>query len=154
MVYGCDSAWWKFRNGLPEFAGLKVCYGGNGLDGYKEIRRIAIDKRKDELLLSKNSGLTGSGGNSGFQALNLAVQWGAKRILLIGFDMSLSGGIHWYGKNTWQNANNPNDSNFRRWIDAFEGAAALLKSLGVEVINCSPVSAIKSFPHRSIEDAL
>jgi hypothetical protein len=153
MVYGCDSAWWEFRKGLPEFRGMKVCYRDNGLDGFPDIRRIEINKREDKLQLGR-IGYVGSGGNSGFQALNLAVQFGAKRILLIGFDMSLSGGVHWYGKNTWPKANNPNDSNFQRWIEAFDGAAATLKSLGVEVINCSPVSAIKSFPRLSIEDAL
>ena len=153
MVYGCDGPWWKHRNGLPEFKGLKACFGGNDLAGYKDIRRISIDRRKDEILL-QHVGLVGSGGNSGFQALNLAVQFGAKRILLIGFDMSLSGGVHWYGPNKWQGANNPNDSNFKRWIDAFHGSASLLESMGIKVINCSPFSALQCFPKMSIEDAL
>lgn len=153
MVYGCDSAWWDFRNGLPEFPGLKVCFSGNGLQGYPDIRRIDINRR-EERILTERKGQTGSGGNSGFQALNLAVQFGAARVLLIGLDMTLSGGVHWYGPNTWKNANNPNDSNFGRWIEAFENAAPALKALGVDVINCSPVSAIKSFPRKSLEDAL
>jgi hypothetical protein len=76
------------------------------------------------------------------------------RIILVGFDMNNESGVHWYGMNNWPNANNPNHSNFRRWIDAFEDAAPALKALGVEVINCSPVSAIKSFPRKSLEDAL
>jgi hypothetical protein len=153
MVYGCDSAWWEFRKGLPEFSGMKVCYRDNGLQGYPDIRRIEINKREERILLDRK-GQTGSGGNSGFQALNLAVQFGAKRILLIGLDMTLAGGVHWYGLNVWKGANNPNQSNFGRWIEAFENAAPALRSLGVDVINCSPVSAIKSFPRKSLEDAL
>lgn len=152
MVYGCDAAWWMHRKGLTEFHGLKVCYAGNNLAGYPEIRRIEIDKHTDKLLFE--TGKTGSGGNSGFQALNLAVQWGARRILLIGFDMTDASGVHWYGRNSWHQANNPNESNFKRWIAAFGAAAPVLAKMGVEVINCSVHSAMKCFPRRSIEDAL
>lgn len=111
---------------------------------------MKIEKHRDEILLDE-VGLVGSGGNSGFQALNLAVQFGAKRIILFGFDMNDRSGVHWYGRNAWPLANNPNHDNFRRWIAAFEGAAPVLEALGVEVINASPNSAIKAFPRRSIE---
>jgi len=140
------------RKGLPEFDGLKVCYSGNQLAGFPDIRRIDIDKKTDALLFE--TGKTGSGGNSAFQALNLAVQWGAKRILLIGFDMTDASGVHWYGRNTWLMANNPDDHNFKRWIAAFTAAAPVLAGMGVEVINCSVNSAMHCFPRRSIEDAL
>lgn len=93
--------------------------------------------------------MVGSGGNSGFQALNLAVQFGARRILLVGFDMNDRGGVHWYGRNSWPMANNPDHNNFRRWIAAFEGAAPLLKSMGIEVVNLSPHSAIQCFPKEA-----
>lgn len=140
------------RKGLPEFRGLKVCYRGNGLNDFPDIRRIDIEKNKDKLLFEP--GKTGSGGNSGFQALNLAVLWGARRILLIGFDMTDASGVHWYGRNNWHQANNPNESNFKRWIAAFDAAAPVLAKLGVEIINCAAYSAMNCFPRRSIEDVL
>lgn len=97
----------------------------------------------------------GSGGNSGFQALNLALQWGAVRILLIGFDMTdASGSLHWYGHNNWRGANNPNHSNFRRWIAAFNNAAKQCRELGVDVVNCSLHSALMCFPKMSLEEAI
>lgn len=83
--------------------------------------------------------------------MNLAVQWGARKLLLIGFDMN---GSHWYGRNYWQGANNPDDGNFRRWIAAFETAAGQLKQMGVEVVNCSPYSALNCFPKMTLEEAL
>lgn len=153
MVYGCDAAWWKFRKGLPGFPGLKACYSGNGLAEYPDIRRVDIDKRKDLILLDK-TGKTGSGGNSGFQALNLAIQFGARQVLLLGYDMHIGAGIHWYGPNKWQDANNPNDSIFQRWIAAFDGSVPILKKMGVEVINCSMQSALTCFPKMPLEDAL
>jgi hypothetical protein len=99
-------------------------------------------------------GVIGGGGNSGFQALNLAVQFGARRIILIGFDMSDAGGVHWYGRNNWQMANNPNSSNFMRWTAAFDRAAPVLEQAGVEVVNAAPHSALRCFKRTSVADAL
>lgn len=97
----------------------------------------------------------GGGGNSGFQALNLAASmFGARRIILIGFDMNDQGGLHFYGRNRWSLANNPDHTNFRRWIENMASAAPMLWSRGVEVVNASPNSSLKCFPMRSIEDAL
>lgn len=138
---------------MPDFKGLKICYIGdnnNRPPPYEDIRRIGIRKNQDRLLFDE-SAVTGSGGNSGFQALNLAAQWGARRILLFGFDMNAESGAHWYGRNQWVGANNPDETNFRRWRKAFEAAADQLKQMGIECLNCSPVSALSCFPKISIE---
>ena len=34
-----------------------------------------------------------------------------------------SGGVHWYGRNNWSMANNPDETNFRRWRENFDRAA-------------------------------
>lgn len=99
-------------------------------------------------------GTIGGGGNSGFQALNLAVQFGAKHILLIGFDMTDQSGIHWYGRNHWVGASNPNHTCFARWIAAFRGAAQDLARMNIEVVNASPHSAMECFPKRSIKEVV
>lgn len=156
MVYGCDAPWWTYRKGLPEFGGLKVCWAGDR--GYvaapfPDLRRIKIRKDQDRLLFDE-IGFTGSGGNSGFQALNLAVQWGVEQILLVGFDMTDECGVHWYGHNAWTGANNPSRTNFKRWIAAYETAAKQLEERGVEVVNCSLDSALNCFPKMTLEDAL
>lgn len=144
--------------GLPEFNGLKVCFSGNGMQEYPEIRRVDIRKTGrstyDDDILTDKVGEIGSGGNSGFQALNLAVQFAAKRILLIGFDMTDNAGVHWYGRNNWLNANNPAHSNFERWLKAFGKAKPVLQSFGVEVISASQSPAFKIFPRHSVEDTI
>lgn len=96
----------------------------------------------------------GGGGNSGFQALNLVIQWGARRIILIGFDMTDSSGVHWYGRNRWPQSSNPNTAAFRGWIATFERSVAVLREIGADVVNCSPHSALTCFPKMSIEEAL
>lgn len=150
-VYGCDAPWWRYRLGLPKFNGLKLRWAGNDCNDYSDVLGITIkDKQLDRILVDE-PGVIGSGRNSGFQALNIAVQFGAKRIILIGFDMQ---GEHFYGRNNWAMANNPSVWNFPRWISAFNTAAGDLKAMGVEVANCSMQSALTCFQKTSVEQAL
>lgn len=105
-------------------------------------------------MLFEESGVIGSGGNSGFQALNIAAQFGADRILLIGFDMHAANGVHWYGMNAWKNANNPLDHNYVRWRGAFNKQARVLAGMGIDVVNASLDSALVCFRKCSIDEAL
>jgi hypothetical protein len=152
-VYGCDGPWWRDVHGLPKFTGLKLCYDTQASDQYG-LRRIQIPDKQSNRLLFGVTGTVGAAGNSGFQALNLVVQFGASRVLLIGFDVHGRGGEHWYGRNGWGMANNPTEDNYRRWRAAFEAAAADLADRGIEVVNASPVSDLKSFRRMSVQEAL
>lgn len=99
------------------------------------------------------SGSRAGGGNSGFQALNLAVQFGAKKVILVGFDMRIDRGVHWHGRHPGH-LNNPREANFVKWREAFNESAPTLADMGVTVINASPVSALTAFPILSFEEAL
>lgn len=154
VVYGCDEAWWKYdAKGLPKFDGLKMCYAPRVCDAFKDIYRIDIKKNIDNILTDE-PGVIGSGGNSGFQALNIAVQFGATGILMIGFDMHSNGGIHWYGNNKWLQSSNPIESNYRRWRRSFTDAAPLLAKRNIDVINAAPNSEVSCFRKATVEDAL
>lgn len=96
-------------------------------------------------------GTIGGGGNSGFQALNLALHWGCKRILLVGFDMIDRNGVHWYGRNDWARGYNPGHSNFRLWISVLEKCKPEILRRA-EVYNANKGSAVKSFPYMSVRD--
>lgn len=151
-VYGCDEPWWRSVRGLPDYHGLKVAYGPRAAAAYG-LTKVDIEVKADRLLWDE-VGLVGSGGNSGFHVLNLAAQWGVTRFLLIGFDCQSRSGVHWYGRNSWHAANNPHEHNFRRWREAFGNAADDLKERGVEVVNASPLSDLKCFPKRGVDETL
>lgn len=153
VVYGCDASWWKNVNGLPGYAGLKIAFSSLLKSSYPDIHAIDIDRHGDRILTEK-PGYVGSGGNSGFQAVNLAVQFGATRILLVGFDVHGRDGLHWYGRNNGPGRNNPNEDNFKRWRAALDGSAADLERLGVDVVNASPKSDLKCFRKATVEEAL
>lgn len=92
------------------------------------------------------------GGNSGYQAVHLAATFGARRIALIGFDMQRTGGKeHWHGKHEGKL---PNGQGFPRWIRAFSPLADDLRLLGVEVVNCTPTTALHCFRKSTLEEFL
>jgi hypothetical protein len=116
------------------------------------LEYVGIERKSDALQFGK-VGHVGSGGNSGFQVLNLVAQFGAKEILLIGFDMH-GEGAHWYGRNNWVNANNPDRFNFIRWEKAFSFAAPELEKRGIDVVNASPSSTLKCFRRNTVQKTL
>lgn len=151
VVYGCDGHWWRYRLGLPQFKGLKLRWADNNCPDYPDVHGFTIkDNTLDRLLLDE-PGVIGSGRNSGFQALNIALQFGARRILLVGFDMA---GEHFYGRNNWAMARNPDEYNFQKWRAAFSLAARDLQQMGIEVVNVSTQSALKCFPKMPLDRAL
>lgn len=104
-------------------------------------------------ILVEEPGAIGAGGNSGFQALNLAVQFGAMRILLVGFDMHMAAGVHWHGDHG-KGLNNPRDHNFMKWRRTFDKAARTIRDIGVDVVNASLDSALTAFPKMTVEQAM
>jgi hypothetical protein len=107
------------------------------------VHRVIVERDQDRLLIG-NFGVIGWGGNSGFGALNLAVQFGARRIVLVGFDMRLDQGIHWHGAHP-QGLNNPQSAYVDRWRRVIDEAAPVLNALGIEVLNASPISALRNY---------
>lgn len=91
--------------------------------------------------------------NSGFTALNLAVQFGAPKVLLVGFDVRVDKGLHWHGQHD-RRLNNPNVERTVRWRKILDDAAPALAAHGVEVINCSSVSALTAYLKVPFEQAI
>lgn len=92
-------------------------------------------------------------GNSGFQSINLAYLFGAKRILLLGFDMQLghNGAKHFHPDHPrpmvqWQP--------FSEWIYKSEKLARDCREANVEVINCSRATALTAFPRGDLLEEL
>ena len=161
VAYGCDGPWWKHRRGLPGFKGLKIAWAPAVSAAYPDVQTIKVkelpkplrgeDRSYVDRILTEEPGMIGSGRNSAFQALNLAVQFGANRVMLVGLDLH---GKHYYGRNEWPKAGNPDELQFERCIRAFNDNAPLLKSLGVDVVNVSDRSALKCFRQSSIEQTI
>jgi hypothetical protein len=86
--------------------------------------------------------------NSGLLGLDYWVRRGAKRILLLGIDMQ---GTHFFGPH--KVLANTTPGRFAIFLQQFKVYAATMPA-DVEVINCSPISALDTFPKLSLDDAL
>ena len=84
-------------------------------------------------------------GNSGAQAINLAYLLGARRILLLGFDMRRAAGTpsHWFGEHP-PALNRPNT--YERWVQGMWRMAYDLSEAKVEVLNGCHDSALPHWP--------
>ncbi len=151
VLYACDALWWKKYEGVPGFEGLKYTQD----DGALVYPTMTYIESVDKPGLSFDRSVIHQGGNSGYQAMNLAFHLGAKRIVLIGYDMKLGAGgaKHWHSTHP-TGLNNPDAVSLKRWGPNFAALAADLKRAGVEVINCSLDTALTSFPRARLEDVL
>lgn len=78
----------------------------------------------------------------------VAVSLGAKRVLLCGFDMNRPGD-HFFGRHVL-----PLKSTTPQRQEIFKRQFAGYRPRGVEIINCTPGSALHAYPKRDLEDCL
>jgi hypothetical protein len=99
--------------------------------------------------ISSNPNTVREGGNSGFQAVGLALLFGCERVTLLGFDMQFSKGRrHWHADHA---KNNPIAKSFPGWIASFN---ELSRMTSIRIENASRETAIKCFPRVDLEEAL
>ena len=90
--------------------------------------------------------------NGGAQALNLAYLWGARRFVLVGYDMGPSGRrTHFFGDHP---KGLRNEAPWNLFVRAFGTIAEDCKRLGLTVVNTSPISRLRCFPRATLADAL
>lgn len=166
ILYFCDWKWWRWHEDRPAFkafAGLKVTLDTRVVERDPTIKWLRNadsgaygDDGRNGLSLELGSVKTGR--NSGYQAMNLAIQLGAKRLVLIGYDMKLgpNGEEHWFGqhKDLEGRAVPTTAGCVSRWPANFATMVPQLEALGVEVVNASPETAIDCFPRADLADCL
>ncbi len=155
VLYGCDAKWWKWND--PFFRGTKAALKWNAETGAFHNGWDDVERRDIHALASTGTlGLESSpnslrtGMNSGYQAINLAVHLGGRQIILLGFDMkAINGKDHWFGAHP-DGVAPPYDS----MRGCFPSLVDPLKKKGVEVINCTPDSALDVFPKMELAKCL
>ena len=158
FLYSCDADWWVLRRKDTEkFAGIKLTLDDpTQASKVQGISKIKIPKKHEiwvnDFLLEK-PGEVGSGGNGGFQMMNLTAQFGVTGMALVGFDMHDRGGVHWHGVHP-SPLRNPDHSRFFQWRKDLDENAHKLLSRGIDVVNCSATSALTSFPKMTIDQML
>lgn len=150
VVYACDYLWWKLNH-------MKAKQNIPRRQLWTQDRAAAEQFQLSHIQWEGKDGLGKQGlrvnGNSGAGAINLAYHFGARRILLVGMDMQTGphGEKHWH-------ADHPKPmvqgQMFEEWIKKMGVLAKDLKAEGIEVVNCTPGSALKHFPMGDLEQEL
>jgi hypothetical protein len=158
-----DVGWWQRRHEavLDKFG----VNGGLGLiigrGPYRQVYR-----QQGALCIAFKSGLDWSedrrmlgGNNSGLIAINAAWLMGAKRCYLLGFDnKSLQVGkemrTNYHAKYPKVNGTRFQARYREQFGPAFARAAKEMERCGLEVVNCTPDSALECFPKRRMEECL
>ncbi len=153
-LYAADQRWWAYHiaDVARDFDGK--CWSCEppgktnwGKQDSQEWGVTLLDAKIGDTGLSRNKGAVVTGGNSGYQAVNLAYHLGATRIILIGFDMSWTDGkSHWFG-------NHPeglNNAEPNRYIAAFRTIKPA--DYGIEILNCSRTTVLDAFPTHNLDD--
>jgi len=154
MVFWGDPGFYRkprVETDLIRFPGKKLaCHQSfaNPKRKAEGIETIARDSKRRGI--SDNPETVCWNGNSGAAAISVAVNAGAKRIILVGFDMSVvSSHSHWHNE-----YGHPKVPPFKTHIQGFKEIAEDAQKRGVEIINASPNSTITFFPKASVADVL
>lgn len=157
IIFGDSGFYLKERTELCKFPGIKVsCHPDSRNESW--IKYVGRDSSHIRGISTQSNAISWNS-NTGAAAISLAVHTGAKRIILLGFDMNIDGQNmqHWhnlYGKGPVDDDRRRQRLPFGRHMLGFPTIEEDARRLGVEIINASPDSAIKCFPKMTVKEFL
>lgn len=149
VIYAGDLQWWKTYHKEVK----KTCPGSSlWTCDHQAASHYQLNRIKGVNRPGLGLNVVHTGGNSGYQAINLAFLFGCRRILLLGFTMRvIDGRKHWHPDHPTPLTQVvlPDE-----WRHKFVKLADDLRQHGCEVVNCDPLSALTVFPMGTIEEEL
>jgi len=153
ICYAADGSWWRYHIETIRDCGFAGELWSHDLQAARRFGLTPI-RGKQKAGLSTDSGVIHNGGNSGYQAIGLAFHFGARRIVLVGFDMKRrdDGLRHWFGDHPAPLRNS--DPYARLFLPKFPDLARDLAREGVDVVNATRDTALDCFRRADLETAL
>lgn len=148
VLYAADTDWWcNYQDRWQDFQGEKVTVSNRAA----ELYGLKYMEAKTQQKWSFAQGALATGGNSGFQTINLTVLDGADRVILLGFDYGYdetAQNKHWWDKDY------PRDSRYSNYAEWNKRLAAAAPLIPVPVLNATPLTAITCFPKVDLKAVL
>lgn len=147
VLYHCESKWWNYYNGVPQFTGLKAAMQPTNHEDVYHTPRSALDSGLD---LTYPYLVTGA--NSGYQAINLAAHLNPKKIILIGYDMK--------NRDRQHNIAGDHPADLKRpwggetFVKIMPMIRKPLEERGITVYNSTIDTALTCFQKKELTDAL
>lgn len=160
-----DYKWWQTNEtGLKAYSGYTAhCNEHSDLRSITMLRGFARSRDKTAGI-ETNPLMVAWNASSGGSAVNFAYHLGAKEIVLIGFDMqTVNSRKNWHKDhpppegfdkhgNGYATAEDYLDDLYARFRKPFKAVKEDAGSLGIEIINCTPGSALTEFPVVSLPE--
>lgn len=149
LLYAADYEWWKHTPGALQFEGLKVsvCPPAGIHNPFLGVHLLRETGKNG---FDPDPSCIRTGRNSGYQAVHFAAQAGAKCILLCGMDFRNG---HWHPEHAA-----PLRTTHPDYYDIFRAHFQTLvdplAERGIEVLNCTPGSALRCFPFADLAEVL
>lgn len=152
-LYACDRNWWDVHEAdvRAHFYGECWTQAADAAEMYR-LHHVQMAPPPERFRgLDTRIGNIRGGYNGGYQAINLALHFGATRILLVGYDMQPIGDKHhFFGEYTHPKLAKSRD--YARFAQAFDTIRP--EDYGLEIVNCTPGSAVRAFPFMELSAAL
>ena len=157
VFFGDPNFFLNYQKPLSIFPGLKISCAPNTAD-VQWVKTLARDGSHGRGI-SSNPRKVSWNGNSGAAAISVAANAGAKRIILVGFDMKLGSNDmqHWhdsYKRGPALGKKRLKALPFDRHRMGFAQIAKDARSRGIEILNVSPKSTIEEFPKYNLKELL
>lgn len=148
-MYWTDGRIWTWlEKEIQDYKGLKFTIRPKPYPSDVHILRRGI-----KFGLEKAKNTIAHGNNSGYAAINLAIHLGAKRIILLGYDMGNDGKSSHFHDGYPSNATS--EKIYKdQFLPGFDVLKDCLKGTGIQIFNACPTSKLKTFKRISIEEAL
>lgn len=147
VLFAMDHCWWKaygnevdgdFELWTSSLQASRIW----GLNWIRSEQGGGVSQRRDTIR---------HGGNSGFQAVSLALYFGAAQVVLLGYDMQFTGGrTHWHGDHI-AGLGNPIEKKMRDWHGRFSALAGVAPG---RIVNATRETALRCFPKVDLLESL
>ncbi len=154
VAYFADVKWWNWHKDRAEwksFAGEKcsIFVGGNQKTSTASEAAVNLLMNASAMGFSSDPGSICTGSNSGYQAINIAILAGARRVVLIGYDCKATDRDHFFGAHP-DKSRPPFETIRQRFRETIEPA----RKMGVEILNATPGSALDAYPRIGLAESL
>jgi len=155
--YGDNNFYLQYREHLALFPNLKVTCHDSGLS-QPWLKVVGKDYEHPKGISTRSDRVSWNG-NSGAAAISLAAWTGAKRILLLGFDMKLNENKRQHFHDVYHRGEIKEEQRlmklpFDKHLRGFAQIKIDATNLGIQIINVNPDSAIPEFPKMSLKEVL
>jgi hypothetical protein len=160
MCWGDGSFYWKNKDEILKFRGLKISVNPNTQPGRPGVYDSKFVQRDGNMPfgISKKPNMVSWNKHTGGAAINLAYHFGVKKIFLLGFDMVTDPKTdhqHWHSHySTGTKPRKPNQLPFGKHLSSFKPIKTCAQNAGIAIYNVSMGSAIVEFPKVTLEEAL